>query len=143
MTDDAAARAKLALSHKINRLFTTVHPRSAPERTTSSVAEHVSDQLRREVRTTDIEKMRRGEFDSATAAVDVAVLTAIAQCFGVSADYLTTTGPAAVAIDRELELLATMRDANVASIALRGSDIDPAMLTAIIESADRLGPPTR
>ncbi|MFE7800037.1 hypothetical protein [Nocardia sp. NPDC057440] len=143
MTDDAAARANLALSQKINRLFATVHPRSAPERSTSSVAEHVSGQLRREVRERDIDKLRRGEFDEAAAAVDVTVLTAIAQCFGVSADYLTTSGQAAIAIDRELELLATMRDANVASIALRGSDIDPATLTAIIESADRLGPPTR
>ncbi|MFQ6391880.1 hypothetical protein ACLMAJ_00355 [Nocardia sp. KC 131] len=143
MTDDAAARPGLALSQKINRLFATVHPRSAPERTTSSVAEHISDQLRRAVRATDIEKLRDGEFDGAAAAVDIAVLTAIAKCFGVSADYLITTGQAAIAIDRELELLATMRDANVASIALRGSDIDPAMLTAIIDGADRLRPPTR
>ncbi|MFX0575562.1 hypothetical protein [Nocardia nepalensis] len=135
MTDDAKSRALLTLSHKVNRLFATVHPRSEPERTTASVAEQVGTQLGRAIPVGRIERLRRGEFDSAPVGSDL--LAAIAQCFGVSADYLTTTGAAAAAIDRELELLATMRDANVASIALRGSEVDLATLTALIESTDQ------
>ncbi|WP_433200359.1 hypothetical protein ACQP1G_08305 [Nocardia sp. CA-107356] len=135
MTDDATSRGRLTLSHKVNRLFATVHPRSQPERTTASVAEQVGTQMGRAIPTGQIERLRRGEFDSAPLVSDL--LAAIAQCFGVSADYLTTTGAAAAAIDRELELLATMRDANVASIALRGSDIGLAALTTLIEGTDQ------
>ncbi|MEU0500025.1 hypothetical protein [Nocardia sp. NPDC005998] len=134
MTDEATNRARLTLSHKVNRLFATVHPRSEPERTTASVAEQVGTQLGRTVSADQLDRLRRGEFDSAPVGSDL--LAAIAHCFGVSANYLTTTGAAAAAIDRELELLATMRDANVASIALRGSDIDLAALTTLIESTD-------
>ncbi|MEV0295120.1 hypothetical protein [Nocardia sp. NPDC050710] len=141
MTDKAPARERLKLSRKINRLFATMHPRSAPERSTSSVAEEVSRTLRRTIPTNQIDKMRDGAFDD--RGVESEVLAAIAQCFGVKPDYLTTTGASASAIDRELELLATMRDANVASIALRGSDMDLARLTALIDSTDRLRPPNR
>ncbi|WP_433525194.1 hypothetical protein ACQPZ2_09420 [Nocardia pseudovaccinii] len=135
MIDDATNRARLTLSHKVNRLFATVHPRSEPERTTAAVAEQVGAQLGRTVPEDQLDRLRRGEFDSAPVGSEL--LSAIAQCFGVSADYLTTAGAAAAAIDRELELLATMRDANVASIALRGSDVDLTTLTALIHRADQ------
>ncbi|WP_431952575.1 hypothetical protein [Nocardia lijiangensis] len=128
----------LPLSHKINRLFAVMHPRSAPERSTESVAEQVSDQLRRAVAPSYLEQLRGGGFDDERdgAAVEFEILAAIASCFGVAPRYLTTTGQAAVSIDRELELLATMRDANVASIALRGSDVDRAMLARVIRGTD-------
>ncbi|MEV4125859.1 hypothetical protein [Nocardia sp. NPDC049707] len=135
MTNDVTSRVRPTLSHKVNRLFATVHPRSEPERTTAAVAEQVGAQLGRIVPEDQLDRLRRGEFDSAPVGSEL--LTAIAQCFGVSADYLTTTGAAAAAIDRELELLATMRDANVASIALRGSDVDLAALTALIQRTDQ------
>ncbi|MBH0775758.1 hypothetical protein [Nocardia bovistercoris] len=141
MSDDPIARDRLKLSRKINRLFETMHPRSAPERSTASVAEQVSAAMRRTVPAQHIDRMRAGGYDEHGA--DTELLAAIAGCFGVKPDYLTTTGAAAVAIDRELELLATMRDANVASIALRGSDVDPARLADLIESTERLGPPSR
>ncbi|WP_378733546.1 hypothetical protein [Nocardia brasiliensis] len=145
MTNDAPTGATLTLSHKINRLFAVVHPRSAPERSNATVAEQAGDFLRRTIPVSYLERLRRGEFDSGTASstVEVDVLAAIAQSFGVAADYLTTTGPAAEAIDRELELLATMRDANVSSIALRGSNVDQSILARIIESTDRPAPPSR
>ncbi|MEV5833643.1 hypothetical protein [Nocardia sp. NPDC052112] len=135
MTDDVTSRARLTLSHKVNRLFATVHPRSEPERTTAVVAAQVGAQLGHTVPEDQLDRLRRGEFDSAPVGSEL--LTAIAQCFGVSADYLTTTGAAAAAIDRQLELLATMRDANVASIALRGSDVDPATLTALVHRTNQ------
>ncbi|MFI7668405.1 hypothetical protein [Nocardia sp. NPDC049526] len=135
MTEDAASRARLTLSHKVNRLFATVHPRSEPERTTAAVAEQVGAQLGSTVPEEQLDRLRRGEFDSVPVGSEL--LSAIAQCFGVSADYLITTGAAAAAIDRELELLATMRDANVASIALRGSDVDLTTLTALIHRTDQ------
>ncbi|WP_433658585.1 hypothetical protein ACQPW1_41415 [Nocardia sp. CA-128927] len=145
MTDDAPTNATLTLSHKINRLFAVVHPRSAPERSNATVAEQAADYLHRAVPASQLERLRSGEFDgeSASAAVEPGLLAAIAQSFGVAADYLTTTGPAAAAIDRELELLATMRDANVSSIALRGSNVDQTILARIIESTDRPVPPSR
>ncbi|WP_069163589.1 hypothetical protein [Nocardia altamirensis] len=145
MTNGAPAEATLMLSHKINRLFAVVHPRSAPERSTATVAEQAAEYLHRPLPSSYLERLRRGEFDSekASATVELDILAAIAQSFGVAADYLTTTGPAAAAIDRELELLATMRDANVASIALRGSNIDQSILAKIIESTDRSEPPSR
>ncbi|WP_405161203.1 hypothetical protein OG203_33300 [Nocardia sp. NBC_01499] len=144
-TNDAPSNGTLTLSHKINRLFAVVHPRSAPERSNATVAEQAGDFLRRAVPPSQLERLRRGEFDSesAYATVELDVLAAIAQSFGVAADYLTTSGPAAAAIDRELELLATMRDANVSSIALRGSNVDQSILARIIESTDRPVPPSR
>ncbi|MFI6168632.1 hypothetical protein ACIBCN_17770 [Nocardia sp. NPDC051052] len=145
MTDDAPGNRTLTLSHKINRLFAVVHPRSAPERSNAAVAEQAADYLRRAVPASQLERLRSGEFDSENAlgTVEPDLLAAIAQSFGVAADYLTTTGPAAAAIDRELELLATMRDANVSSIALRGSNVDQSILARIIESTDRPVPPSR
>ncbi|MGW0250079.1 hypothetical protein ACWDYH_25985 [Nocardia goodfellowii] len=134
MTEDAA---RLPLSRKINRLFATMHPRSAPERSTHSIAEQISKALLRTIPAEHLERMREGMFDEyEPAAVGSDVLTALAHCFGVKPDYLTTSGPVAAAIDRELELLATMRDANIASIALRGSDVEPARLTAVIQSTE-------
>lgn len=142
MTD--STRNGLELSDKINRLFETMRPRSAPQRSTSSVAEQVSGALRRAIPTDHIDRMRAGAFDDrATEAAEPEVLAAIAQCFGVKPDYLTTTGPSAAAIDRELELLATMRDANVASIALRGSEVDPARLARLIQSTEDVPPTSR
>lgn len=145
MTNEAPTGATLTLSHKINRLFAVVHPRSAPERSNATVAEQAGDFLGRSIPVSYLERLRRGEFDGETASstVEPDVLAAIAQSFGVAADYLTTTGPAAAAIDRELELLATMRDANVSSIALRGSNVDQSILARIIESTDRPAPPSR
>ncbi|MEV0765512.1 hypothetical protein [Nocardia sp. NPDC050435] len=136
MTED---RARLSLSRKINRLFATMHPRSAPERSTASVAEQVSRALLRPIPPEHLDRMRDGVFDACDpVAIGADVLTALAHCFGVKPDYLTTSGPAALAIDRELELLATMRDANVASIALRGSDVDPARLAEVIQHTERV-----
>ncbi|MBF6124069.1 hypothetical protein [Nocardia brasiliensis] len=138
-TDDAPSGATLTLSHKINRLFAVVHPRSAPERSTATVAEQAGEYLSRVITPSYLERLRGGEFDNEIpgTTVELDVLAAIAQSFGVAADYLTTSGPTASAIDRELELLATMRDANVSSIALRGSNVDQAILARIIESTDR------
>lgn len=141
MIDESTAAA-LPLSHKINRLFAVVHPRSAPERSTRTVAEQVSRQLSRVVPETYLDQLRTGAYDSRTdwTAADVEIIAAIAQSFGVAPDYLTTSGPAAAAIDRELELLATMRDANVASIALRGSEVDRSALSRIIASTEPSAP---
>jgi hypothetical protein len=144
MTDNGPDRATLALSRKINRLFAVVHPRDAPERSVESVAEQAGDFLGRPVPPGLLTRLRDGEFDDANAgAVDPEILAAVARSFGVAADYLLTRGPAADAIDRELELLATMRDANVASIALRGSNIDRGMLAKIIQSTAGSMPPSR
>ncbi|MGK8501103.1 hypothetical protein [Nocardia asiatica] len=144
MTEDGPHGAALALSHKINRLFAVVHPRSAPERSTESVAAQVSEFIGRPVPASYLTRLRDGEFDDEhAAAADAEILAAVARGFGVAADYLLTRGPAADAIDRELELLATMRDANVASIALRGSNIDRAMLAKIIQSTAESAPPSR
>ncbi|WP_063053280.1 hypothetical protein [Nocardia arthritidis] len=144
MTDNGPDRAALTLSRKINRLFAVVHPRDTPERSVESVAEQVGDFLGRPVPHGYLTRLRAGEFDDENArSVDPEILAAVARSFGVAADYLLTRGPAADAIDRELELLATMRDANVASIALRGSNIDRAMLAEIIRSTEGSTPPSR
>ncbi|MBF6194911.1 hypothetical protein [Nocardia implantans] len=145
MTDQGPNSTELTLSRKINRLFAVVHPRDAPERSTESVARQAGEILGRPVPPGYLARLRDGEFDDrdACAAADADILGAVARSFGVAADYLLTRGPAAEAIDRELELLATMRDANVASIALRGSNIDRAMLAKIIQSTEGSVPPSR
>ncbi|MBF6471380.1 MULTISPECIES: hypothetical protein [Nocardia] len=145
MTESGPQGTALTLSHKINRLFAVVHPRSAPERSTESVAAQVSEFIGRPVPASYLTRLRDGEFDdeNSAAAADAEILAAVTRSFGVAADYLLTRGPAAGAIDRELELLATMRDANVASIALRGSNIDRAMLAKIIQSTAEPAPPSR
>lgn len=116
-----------------------------PERSTVSVAAQISELLGREVQVSYLTRLRDGEFDHENGAgtVEVEILVAVARSFGVAADYLVTSGPAAAAIDRELELLATMRDANVASIALRGSNVDQSMLAKIIQSTEGAAPTSR
>ncbi|MGK8525486.1 hypothetical protein ACRS6B_29840 [Nocardia asteroides] len=155
MIDEGPHGTSQALSHKINRLFAVMHPRSAPERSTESVAAQVGELLGRPVPAGYLTRLRNGEFDAenaenaenatatADADADAEILAAVARSFGVAANYLLTRGPAADAIDRELELLATMRDANIASIALRGSNINRAMLAEIIRSTEKPLPPSR
>ncbi|RJO79952.1 hypothetical protein D5S18_01460 [Nocardia panacis] len=136
------SEAPLPLSSKVNRLFAVLHPRSAPERDNAAVAEQVSALLARTGAPIYLERLRRGERDTEThwSTADVEILAAIATAFGVAPDYLRTSGAAAAAIDRELELLATMRDANIASVALRGSAVDRAALARILDEV--IDPPT-
>ncbi|WP_327109843.1 hypothetical protein OHB12_18460 [Nocardia sp. NBC_01730] len=92
-----------ATSHKINRLFAMLQPRSA--RSTEAVTEQVGEFVGRAVPAGYLERLRNGEFDRENDGhtVEVEILMALARSFGLATDYLTTTGPAAamVAIGRD------------------------------------------
>ncbi|MFF0543030.1 hypothetical protein ACWEVD_24540 [Nocardia thailandica] len=120
----------LPLSTRINRLFAVVHPRDAAERDNATVARQLTEAVGRPVDTAYVASLRDGGFDGAAPESDL--LAALAGVFGVRADYLLGPAAVAAAIDRELELLATMRDAHVAGIALRGEGVDRAALARII-----------
>jgi len=111
-TNDAA----LTLAAKINRLFDVYRSRDESEQPVDAVAESVSAILGREVSGAQIGALRI----ESTAQPDPAILHGLVSHFGIPGEYLTTSGPRAEHVDKQLRLLAAARDAGVKRLALRG-----------------------
>jgi len=111
-TNDAA----LTLAAKINRLFDVYRSRDESEQPVDAVAESVSAILGREVSGAQIGALRI----ESTAQPDPAILHGLVSHFGIPSEYLTTSGPRAEHVDKQLRLLAAARDAGVKRLALRG-----------------------
>ncbi|WP_228807875.1 hypothetical protein [Nocardia otitidiscaviarum] len=119
--------ARLPLSARVHRLFTTFHARTAPEQSAADVARSVSALLGRTVAAEEIEALRSGHYDHDTA--DAQVLAGLAEHFGVDPVYLTGDTAIATYVDRQLQMLAATRDAGVRNLALRGDNVDISELT--------------
>lgn len=122
MTNDRA----LPMSARINRLFETFHTHSEPEQSVDDVANSVSGILDQPVSATDLASLRAGAHDKTPAAPQL--LIALAEHFQVPPVYLLGTAAEVATIDRELQLLASARDARVRNLALRGA-VDVVELT--------------
>lgn len=111
-TNDVA----LTLAAKINRLFDVYRSRDESEQPADAVAKSVSSILGRPVAGAQISALRI----ESTAAPDPDILHGLVRHFGIPSEYLTTSGPRAEQVDKQLRLLAAARDAGVKRLALRG-----------------------
>jgi hypothetical protein len=117
------ATNELTLAEKVNRLFYVCRPRNASEQSVDAVACSVSKIIGRPVSAAQIRALRLHE----TAVVEPDVINGLVSHFGIPGEYLTTVGPRAAHLDRQLRLLAAARDAGVKQLALRGIAADEAL----------------
>ena len=94
----------------------TARSAAASEQSVEAVAESVSAILGRPVSGAQIGALRI----ESTAQPDPAILHGLVSHFGIPSEYLTTSGPRADDVDKQLRLLAAARDAGVKRLALRG-----------------------
>lgn len=113
----------LTLGAKINRLFYVYRSRNDSEQSVDAVATSVSEIIGRPVSAAQISALR--EQDATAAEPDV--IRGLISHFGVPGEYLTTVGPRAERLDKQLQLLAAARDAGVKQLALRGVAADEAL----------------
>jgi transcriptional regulator with XRE-family HTH domain len=117
-----------SIAAKLDRLFHQVHPPEQPEYSYMMVAEAIRAEQGIPISHTYIWQLRTGRRNNPT----VAHLTALAQFFGVPVAYFLDDAVAAK-IDDQLELLGTLRDAQVTEIALRAADVSASSREAIGE----------
>lgn len=113
-----------SLTERLDRLFRTVHPANRGEYTYEEVASAIREQGTM-ISHTYIWQLRKGLRDNPTKRH----LEALAAFFGVPASYFLDDDTAAA--DAQLELLATLRDDPVRSLALRAAELSPNGLAAI------------
>ncbi len=130
-SDTIATRHLLA--EKLDRLFRTLRPRERGEYTHEEVAEGIRKRGGSTVSATYLWQLRKGMRDNPT----MKHLEAIAGFFGVPPAYFFDDD-AARRIDAELDLLASLRDAQVRHIALRAFGLSPETLHTITDMIERV-----
>ncbi|MFC0068436.1 XRE family transcriptional regulator [Umezawaea endophytica] len=113
-----------SLTERLDRLFRTVHPANRGEYTYEEVASAIREQGTM-ISHTYVWQLRKGIRDNPTKRH----LEALASFFGVPASYFLDDDTSAA--DAQLELLATLRDDPVRSLALRAAELSPNGLAAI------------
>jgi transcriptional regulator with XRE-family HTH domain len=113
------------LADKLDRLFRTVTPGQG-EYTHAAVADAIREQQGVQISHTYIWQLRTGKRDNPT----LQHLTALAKFFGVPIGYFLDDEQADK-IDRELELLAAIRESGVSEIALRAAGLSPGSRDAV------------
>ena len=107
------------LAEKLDRLFSTMHPRGRGEYTYEEVAEGIR-QRGGSISASYIWMLRKGQQTNPSKGH----LEALADFFGVPVSYFFDQ-TVADRVDAQLELLAAMREAGVQEIALRVSELTP------------------
>lgn len=123
--------APRALSDKINHLFQVVRPAKG-EYTHEQVAKAIEERGGPTISASYLWQLRKGLRDNPTKKH----LEALADFFGVPPAYFFDE-TAADRIDAELDLLASMRDADVRNVALRASGLSTQTLRAITDMIER------
>lgn len=113
----------LTLAEKVNRLFYVCRSRNASEQSVDAVATSVSEIIGRQVSAAQISALRARD----TTVAEPDLIRGLICHFGIPGEYLTTRGPRAEHVDRQLRLLAAARDAGVTQLALRGIAADEAL----------------
>jgi transcriptional regulator with XRE-family HTH domain len=125
------------IAERLNRLFATVHPAGRGPYTLREVADAVNAEAGENVISASyLSQLRTGQ----RGEPSLSRLAAVAKFFGVDAGYFTDTATAEET-DRQLDVLAAMRDAGVHSVALRAAGLSEeslAAIRAVIENARRL-----
>lgn len=130
MAEGAPVRRSLA--QKLDHLFVTVHPAKG-EYTHQQVAEAIEAAGGPTISATYLWQLRNGKRDNPT----MRHLEALSAFFGVPPTYFFDDA-AAAAIDSELQLLASLRDASVRQLALRASGLSKDSLGALADMVDRV-----
>lgn len=121
------------LAAKLDRLFTTMRHKSAAEPSNATVAAAITEQLGVPISHTYIWQLRTGRRDNPS----IQHLTALATYFGVPVAYFLDDEESAK-IERDLELLTTLRENGVADIALRAADLSQDSRDAVSDLITRL-----
>jgi transcriptional regulator with XRE-family HTH domain len=121
------------LAEKVDRLFQTVHPGRRAEYSFEEVAAKIRSSGGPTISATYLWQLRKGLRDNPTRRH----IEALASFFGVPPGYFFDDAEA-LRIDRELELLVTLRDSIVRETALGLSDLPPRTLAVISALIRRL-----
>lgn len=120
------------LAEKLEHLFATVHPRGRKPYTLDEVAAGIAGSGDEPISANYIWMLRKGQRDNPT----IKTVEALAHFFGVPPAYFLGDDDLALRVDSQLELLAKMRDAGVASLGLRSSELTPESRAAIAKMID-------
>lgn len=123
--------APRALSDKLDHLFQVVRPTKG-EYTHEQVAKAIEERGGPTISASYLWQLRKGLRDNPTKKH----LEALADYFGVPPAYFFDEA-AAERIDAELDLLASIRDADVRHVALRASGLSTQTLKAITDMIER------
>jgi transcriptional regulator with XRE-family HTH domain len=121
------------LAARLNRLFTTMRGHGAAEPSNATVAAAITERLGVPISHTYIWQLRTGRRDNPS----IQHLTALATYFGVPVAYFLDDEESA-RIERDLELLATLRENGVTEIALRAADLSQDSRDAVSDLITRL-----
>jgi hypothetical protein len=97
-----------SVQEKLNRLFDAMHARDEPAMSNAAAAEGITRRTGIVISPEDLERLRAG----ASHEVSTQQLTAVAEFFGVPADYLTDSSEDAM-VNAQLNLLEAMRDSGI------------------------------
>lgn len=120
------------LAQKLDRLFDVVRPSGAPEATYREVAAAIAARGGASISASYIWQLRTGVKDNPT----IKHLQGLADYFDVSPAYFLDEHEAE-RIDSELEVLRTLRDAGVRTIALRAAELSPESLGLVQDLIER------
>jgi transcriptional regulator with XRE-family HTH domain len=122
-----------SLADKLDRLFLARRKQGSSELSYAAVAESIGAQQGVAVSHTYLWQLRTGRRDNPT----LQHLTAIATFFGVPVGYFLDDEQAEK-IDRDLDLLVTLREAGVTEIALRAADLSRGSRETVSEMITQL-----
>jgi transcriptional regulator with XRE-family HTH domain len=121
-------RGAFSIAEKLDRLFQQIRPQGQAEFSYTAVADAIRAQQGISISHTYIWQLRTGRRSNPT----VQHLTALALFFGVPVAYFLDDAEARK-INDQLDLLRTLRDAQVTEIALRAADVSASSREAISE----------
>jgi len=121
------------LAAKLDRLFATMRRKGGTEPSNATVAAAITEQLGVPISHTYIWLLRTGRRDNPS----LQHLTALATYFGVPVTYFLDDEEAA-RVERDLELLSTLRENGVTDIALRAADLSQDSRDAVSDLITRL-----
>ncbi|MFJ2626876.1 XRE family transcriptional regulator [Streptomyces sp. NPDC087532] len=124
--------ARSTLAERLDRLFTTVHPKGRGPYTYEEVASGIRRQGGPTISASYIWQLRTGAKDNPTKRH----LEALSTFFGVKPAYFFNDDESEK-IAAELDALAALRDAGVRSVALRASGLSDKSLKIISEFIER------
>lgn len=105
----------MELASRLNKLFDVIHRADAPELSNAAAAAAIAEQTGVSITAEDLRRLRNGSETGAAAAI----LSAVAEFFGVPATYLTDVD-LDQSIDAQLNLLKALRDQGVRACGAPG-----------------------
>ena len=126
MANDTSGGAGASFSARLDHLFRTVHPAGRGEYSYREVARAIEDDHGTSISASYLNQLRTGVKDNPTKRH----IEALAAFFGVPPSYFFDAGDAA-RIDKELDLLAALRDSGVRQIAMRAAGLPPQALESV------------